>query len=386
MARKSKKSGSWLKRMVVALIAAVAALLFTKRTVLAPSQPKNEYKLPPVPDVPQPGPEEATPLTEEEQRQLARERSEAAGESGDVTGAIEEAAEAGANGATAETGSVPPPISYEIAAKAAEEAKAARETGTDEGRKLADQIEQRMYFAPSGTETEAQGIAHEPAARAAEEADTARETGTEAGGERAEAIDQRMYAGAAPAGQPPVEPVSEVESITIEQEERADAAEEAAGEGVDTAGGSSAGGAQAHLQGDTAPDVTSEGYDVSDAADHTGMKPADREEPTDVGLDIDVLLEDDEEASPDITSEGMDTGAAGVSAGEAPSGVLTSGEGYVRLSGDQRECPEEYPIKGNASSRIYHKPGESSYDATIPEICFASDEVADSMGFRPRKR
>ena len=50
MARKSKKSGSWLKRVVIAMIAAVAALLFTKRTVLAPSQAKSEYKLPPVPE------------------------------------------------------------------------------------------------------------------------------------------------------------------------------------------------------------------------------------------------------------------------------------------------------------------------------------------------
>ncbi len=48
-------------------------------------------------------------------------------------------------------------------------------------------------------------------------------------------------------------------------------------------------------------------------------------------------------------------------------------------------CPDGYPVKGNASSRIYHLPGESSYDRTVPEICFATAEDAAAAGFRPRK-
>ena len=51
-----------------------------------------------------------------------------------------------------------------------------------------------------------------------------------------------------------------------------------------------------------------------------------------------------------------------------------------------RECPPDYPIKGNADSRIYHRPGDSSYAATIAELCFASAEDAEAEGFRPRKR
>ena len=43
----------------------------------------------------------------------------------------------------------PPPMSYDAAARAAEEADAARATGTDEGRELADAIDQRMYFGGS---------------------------------------------------------------------------------------------------------------------------------------------------------------------------------------------------------------------------------------------
>jgi hypothetical protein len=76
----------------------------------------------------------------------------------------------------------------------------------------------------------------------------------------------------------------------------------------------------------------------------------------------------------------------GIAAAEAPADALTSGEGFVYPAEGTNECPEDYPIKGNASSRIYHRPGESSYEATIPEICFASDTAADAAGYRQRKR
>ncbi len=51
----------------------------------------------------------------------------------------------------------------------------------------------------------------------------------------------------------------------------------------------------------------------------------------------------------------------------------------------EAECPEGYPIKGNASSNIYHLPGQSSYDKTIPEICFASEDDATAAGYRASK-
>lgn len=46
-------------------------------------------------------------------------------------------------------------------------------------------------------------------------------------------------------------------------------------------------------------------------------------------------------------------------------------------------CPDGFPIKGNASSHIYHVEGDASYGATIPEICFASEEAAQAAGYRP---
>jgi NAD(P) transhydrogenase subunit alpha len=45
-------------------------------------------------------------------------------------------------------------------------------------------------------------------------------------------------------------------------------------------------------------------------------------------------------------------------------------------------CPEAYPIKGNASSRIYHEPDSASYAQTIPEFCFASATAAEDAGYR----
>lgn len=49
-------------------------------------------------------------------------------------------------------------------------------------------------------------------------------------------------------------------------------------------------------------------------------------------------------------------------------------------------CPDDHPIKGNASSRIYHQPGQPSYERTIAEYCFASEEDAEHAGYRPPKR
>jgi small subunit ribosomal protein S6 len=59
-------------------------------------------------------------------------------------------------------------------------------------------------------------------------------------------------------------------------------------------------------------------------------------------------------------------------------------EGAVR--GDESgECPADYPIKGNASSKLYHSPGSPSYKRTVPEFCFASTEAAEAAGFNPTK-
>lgn len=50
-----------------------------------------------------------------------------------------------------------------------------------------------------------------------------------------------------------------------------------------------------------------------------------------------------------------------------------------------RDCPPDYPIKGNINSKgeyIYHTRASRSYNRTIPERCFATEEDAAAAGFR----
>ena len=49
-------------------------------------------------------------------------------------------------------------------------------------------------------------------------------------------------------------------------------------------------------------------------------------------------------------------------------------------------CPASHPVKGNLQSGIFHVPGGLSYDRTIPERCYASEEAAEADGFRRAKR
>jgi len=64
--------------------------------------------------------------------------------------------------------------------------------------------------------------------------------------------------------------------------------------------------------------------------------------------------------------------------------AVTSGDGWIKVD-HVRECPSDFPIKGNANSRIYHTPGSRMYDPTIPEMCFATEEVAQALGYRAPK-
>ena len=48
-------------------------------------------------------------------------------------------------------------------------------------------------------------------------------------------------------------------------------------------------------------------------------------------------------------------------------------------------CPDKFPIKGNATSKIYHLPDTSYYAMTKATVCFRSAEAAEYAGFRPSK-
>jgi len=123
------------------------------------------------------------------------------------------------------------------------------------------------------------------------------------------------------------------------------------------------------------PEATSEASETA-SSESTAEAAASGETGADASAteELDDLEEDEAESD------------AGLPVADDPvSAALNSGAGYLRMTDGERNCPEAFPIKGNASSHIYHRPGESSYEATIPEICFADEAIADSMGYRPRK-
>ena len=48
-------------------------------------------------------------------------------------------------------------------------------------------------------------------------------------------------------------------------------------------------------------------------------------------------------------------------------------------------CPDSAPIKGNANSGIYHRPGQQYYAQTKAEDCFATAAAAEAAGYRAAK-
>ena len=70
---------------------------------------------------------------------------------------------------------------------------------------------------------------------------------------------------------------------------------------------------------------------------------------------------------------------------EAPDTALTiNGElpegSHAPLEGDEQ--PEGFPIKGNASSKLYHRPGTRFYESTVAEIWFADEAAAEAAGYQ----
>ena len=59
---------------------------------------------------------------------------------------------------------------------------------------------------------------------------------------------------------------------------------------------------------------------------------------------------------------------------------------WITVNNGGYSCPDWAPIKGNASSMIYHHRWNQSYDETKPEACFSTDAQAVAAGFRAAKR
>ena len=123
------------------------------------------------------------------------------------------------------------------------------------------------------------------------------------------------------------------------------------------------------VNGFVEPEVTAEGDEIIEATGEVS-------EPMGIAAEPEAEAVDDTAKKPARSRKK----AADETAGEAedvPQGA-TAGDGTS-------DCPAGFPLKGNASSKLYHAPGTPSYDATIPEMCFASDDDAVAAGYKPSK-
>lgn len=87
-----------------------------------------------------------------------------------------------------------------------------------------------------------------------------------------------------------------------------------------------------------------------------------------------------------VAVTGKKTGHTTVALTSAATAAITYPSSFVPSGSGWRTCPSWAPIKGNASSKIYHMPGGAYYDKTNPEVCFATESAAQAAGYRKSKR
>jgi hypothetical protein len=92
------------------------------------------------------------------------------------------------------------------------------------------------------------------------------------------------------------------------------------------------------------------------------------------------------EASPGSSRPSESASSAGSAPSAAPwSGTTADGAPPTWVAPVDGACPDGYPVKANASSRIYHVPGGRFYARTTPERCYASAADAEADGYRAAK-
>src|SRR5215218_4902291 len=199
----------------------------------------------------------------------------------------------------------------------------------------------------------------------------------------------------------PIDPKA-VEAAEIAAEDAAAAAYAAAQAAAATTE-SEVGEATSAIEPVSAEEARAEVLDAAEAAVDTSMRLAAEEIRTDeltaeaealeaTGAElavepVDAMAEREQlEADAAAALEIAETAATEAPAAEAAEAGAAADvpEGAVRGDGTG-ECPEDYPIKGNATSKLYHSPGSPSYKRTVPEYCFATTEAAEAAGFNPTK-
>lgn len=148
-----------------------------------------------------------------------------------------------------------------------------------------------------------------------------------------------------------------VEDVDVDAEARDAAAYRAPDAGTSTRDGT---GTLAEVSGDDVlTDASTESGDVGAAAAGSDAAEAERHD------------------RPGSAAEGGDSD-------EPVPGVVTEDEDAVPGDGTT-QCPEDFPIKGNGRSRLYHMPEGFAYARTKPEVCFRTPEAAERAGFRRAK-
>lgn len=66
---------------------------------------------------------------------------------------------------------------------------------------------------------------------------------------------------------------------------------------------------------------------------------------------------------------------------DAPAGVVSSRPAIHLPLSDPYQAPEGYVIKANTHSGLYYTPESALYEHTVPEVWFASEELAQANGF-----
>jgi large subunit ribosomal protein L17 len=112
---------------------------------------------------------------------------------------------------------------------------------------------------------------------------------------------------------------------------------------------------------------------VREAEKARGTKSAPKKAPTGRTAEIAEDAAKESATAAKVADEAAEAKAA--ASDEAPHGP---GSHAALEDGSQ---PDGFPIKGNASSKLYHVPDSPFYDRTIAEVWFATTEDAEAAGF-----
>ncbi|MFW0788994.1 50S ribosomal protein L17 [Gordonia sp. CPCC 205333] len=139
-------------------------------------------------------------------------------------------------------------------------------------------------------------------------------------------------------------------------------------------------------KGDNAPmaviELVTESTASSEASRATraaASKKAQAKAADNVVADVEADADDAAVANADAVAEGVTDESSAAAATELVDTDAPAGS-HAPLDDDSE--PEGFPIKGNAQSKLYHRPGTRFFDSTVAEIWFATEADAEAAGYQ----